>query len=321
MFQDLAAPQISDGIVQNLRTYGFSLLFPTLYRDLMRPNRTCPICTSPIRKGLDPWHFVCPTCGYEFSTLERIIRCGASEVAINEAARAAGLKTLRERNFKILIDQLGELGLASGASVLDVGCAHGWFLHALSARGYKSTGLEPDRTMVAIAKSSGENVREGFFPEALPVGERYDAITFNDVFEHLPRVDEIARHCFERLNPGGFLLINAPNTAGIFYQLAKLLRRLGVRSVWERMWQKGLPSPHLSYFSTQSLREIARRTGFSEVVQFNLLAEQAQGSWHRIRYTGIPLPAAAAIWCGLLIARPVLILLPSDIVAFVFRKP
>jgi 2-polyprenyl-3-methyl-5-hydroxy-6-metoxy-1,4-benzoquinol methylase len=204
--------------------------------------------------------------------------------------------------------------------VLDVGCAHGWFLHALSERGYKPIGIEPDRAMAAIAKSSGQLVHEGFFPDDLPAGERYDAITFNDVFEHLPNAHKIAYHCFERLNPGGLLLINSPSTGGVLYRIAKLLRLAGVHGIWNRMWQKGLPSPHLSYFSVRSVRELARHTGFSDVTQFEMVAEQWKGSWQRIRYTGMSVPGAIVIWFCLLVARPVLKLLPSDIVAFVFRK-
>lgn len=262
-----------------------------LYRGPMLISRLCPICANPAHQGLDPWHFACPSCGYEFSTLEPTIRSGDSEVSIDENMREAGLKELRERNFQILIDQLAGCGLSPGASVLDVGCAHGWFLRALSARGYTALGIEPDLRMAAIARMAGQNVCEGFFPDDLPPGQQYDAITFNDVFEHLPRVADLARHCMERLKPGGLLLINSPNTGGAFYRIAKLVRRAGMRSLWNRMWQR-----------------------------FVIAEEQAKGSWERIRYTGMALPAAAVIWSGLLIARPIIRMLPADYVVFMFRK-
>ena len=281
---------------------------------------TCRICGSPAHLGLDPWHFECSSCRYEFSTLRPEIRSGGNEVSIDENMREIALRGLRERNFQILIDRLAECGLAPRASVLDVGCAHGWFLKALSDRGYVALGVEPDRGMAAIARAAGHNVCEGFFPDDLPPAQQYDAITFNDVLEHLPHVDELALCCFERLKPGGLLLINSPNTSGIFYRVAKLTRRLGVRGLWDRMWQKGLPSPHLSYFSIGSLIELARSTGFIEVARFVLAEEQARGSWARIRYTGMPLPAAAAIWSALLVARPIVKMLPADYVVLILRK-
>jgi SAM-dependent methyltransferase len=266
------------------------------------------------------WQFVCPTCGYEFSTLEPEIQSGESAITIDEPMREAGLKDLREHNFPILIDRLAECGLAREASVLDVGSAHGWFLKALVQRGYKAHGIEPDREMAAMTRAAGLDVYEGFFPDDLPEGEQYNAITFNDVFEHLPHIDEVARHCIERLKPGGLLLINSPNTQGAFYRIARLTRLAGIHGLWDRMWQKGLPSPHLSYFSIGSLVALLRRTGFSEATRFVIQVDQAKGSWSRIRYTGMAFPAATIVWAGLLIARPIMKMLPSDFVVVIFRK-
>src|SRR5690606_11668960 len=104
-----------------------------------------------------------------------------------------------------------------------------------------------------------------YFPDALAPGERFDAIVFNDVIEHIPDIGRALAACRERLAPGGMLLLNLPSSSGVFYRASKLLRRLGVAGHFERMWQKGLPSPHLHYVDPTNLARLLDRAGFVPV--------------------------------------------------------
>ena len=275
----------------------------------------CASCLGQTATGLDPWHFQC-RCGHEQSTLLPIIATREAAGALDEGKRSIGLRELREANFNQLVEFLKQAGLLDGDAVIDVGCAHGWFLDTLSRNGFAAIGIEPD-----IAVGAGRaDVLRGFFPEAIPVGASYDAITFNDVYEHLPNVNDVAQHCWEALNARGLVLVNSPNAGGPIYQVAKALRRLGVHSLWDRMWQKGLPSPHLSYFTNSSLRTIFDRAGFDHVGTIDVRSVSISGLWNRIRYTRIPLPMAAVVYVGIVAALPILGALASDTQAALFRK-
>ena len=66
-------------------------------------------------------------------------------------------------------------------------------MEAATARGITCVSIEPDLEMERRARSAGHNVIAGAFPDAMPAGARLDAITFNDVFEHLPDVNGMAQ--------------------------------------------------------------------------------------------------------------------------------
>jgi SAM-dependent methyltransferase len=263
----------------------------------------------------------CPSCGFEQSLLEPGIGDTASHEAIDEGLRASGLNALREINFARIITILTRLRPARGR-ILEVGCGHGWFLHAATREGWSAIGIEPDRAIATSAARRGATVRLGTYPEAIEPGETFDAIVFNDVFEHLPDVQAAMKSSAAALRPGGVLVVNLPDARGVLYRFSRLLARLGLPGPFERLWQKGFPSPHLSYFTGPLLRRLAEQNGFVPLHQSRLQSVSLSGLWQRIRYDrqGSVLKALVAFLgvCGL---YPWLRLLPSDIWLAVFEKP
>lgn len=263
--------------------------------------------------------FRCPGCGLYRSAFPVAINQAQAD-RLDEVRRERALKALRVANFERLLDGCAP-HLPKDAAVLDVGCAHGWFLAAAAARGYRPTGLEPDHQVAARTRAAGEPVIEGFFPVALPAGATYDAISFNDVFEHLPDAHAMAEAVRERLNPGGVVILNLPLAGGPVFQLARLAARFGVRGPLARMWQEGLPSPHLAYYSEATALQLFRIHGFEPVAKGRLPSMTTRGLWARIRYdrSVSPLKAAAlyVVAAGLAVVSGVL---PPDIGYFVLRK-
>ncbi|WP_157934046.1 class I SAM-dependent methyltransferase [Microvirga ossetica] len=264
-----------------------------------------------------PDTFCCPSCGFFKSTF----RVQINEIQrIDESAREQALKPIRTANFKQLLDECGPL-LPLAAHILDVGCAHGWFLEAAKKRGYEASGIEPDREMAQKAHSAGHSAIVGFFPDALPVGEQYDAITFNDVFEHLPDVEGMAQAVHARLKPDGLALINLPVSDGMVFRSTRIAAKLGLSGPLERMWQKGLPSPHLSYFSARTLRMLMESVGFTLVKQGNLNAIATEGLYARIRYDkNVSTWKALGIYGAAHVMRLVGRVTASDIQYFAFKK-
>jgi 2-polyprenyl-3-methyl-5-hydroxy-6-metoxy-1,4-benzoquinol methylase len=280
----------------------------------------CVVCHHPVHRGLTCWHARCPQCHYEAATLRVSINAPEAHASIDEEAREASLKALRQANFAEIVNYARTYAPPGGRRLLDVGSAHGWFLEA-AARAFDVLGIEPDARIGSKAAQRGFPVRQGYFPDALQPQERFDVIVFNDVIEHIPDIASALRACHERLNPDGILILNLPNSRGFFYRLSKLLVRLHVAGPFERMWQKSLPSPHLHYFDNENLTRLLDSTAFELVFHRELPALRAQGLKERLGYVGNPNPLV--LWGQYVVIRcliPVLRLFPSDIIVCIYRR-
>src|ERR1700687_792768 len=244
---------------------------------------SCFVCNMHMHPLRHNWCFRCSACGFLASNLSPHIGDGQVADVIDEEQREIALISLRKNNFERILNRVDSMTNPLGRSLLEVGCGHGWFLDAAARRGYRVQGVEPDALIGALASRKGHNVTIGFFPDDLASGTRYDVIAFNDVFEHLPDPRAALTACRERLQPGGLLVLNLPNSGGAFFRIATLLDCLGISGPHERMWQKGLPSPHLSYFHPDALTRLACREGFAEIYRGTLDSLDRQGLWQRLR--------------------------------------
>jgi SAM-dependent methyltransferase len=194
------------------------------------------------------------------------------------------LDDLRRSNFDTCIGVIkGSTAATDRLNLLEIGCGAGIFLESAIQAGFNATGIEPYEAMARRGIKRGLNVRIGLFPDCLGESERFDAIVFNDVFEHLPNPKEMLATCHRHLNDKGILVINIPNSRGLFFRIAALAARVQVTSPWERMWQKMFWSPHLHYFSAKSLELICRKSGFHPIVQGRRLKSvNFRGLWSRV---------------------------------------
>jgi len=284
--------------------------------------RTCPACDAGLAASLEEWLLRCPACDLWVSLLgEGDGRLG-SETALDEQKRVAALKRLRERTSEELLDALGRHMTLSGARLLDVGCAYGWFLEAARARGVVGCGIEPEAPIAAAARAGGLDVRAGYFPECVAPTERFDAIVFNDVLEHLPRVDAVLARCREILSPDGKLLVFLPDSRGPLYRAACWFHRAGYAGPFRRLWQKDFHSPHLSYFNSANLARCAARHGFRLLTDRSLQTMSVEGLWLRIHMDGArPSLATAITFAGLVVASPILgRITPSDALLHIYAR-
>jgi SAM-dependent methyltransferase len=280
----------------------------------MSGESLCPVCNAPMHEGAAEWCLSCRACGFQRSSLRPRIGDRVASRNFDEEMRAIGLVTLRKRNFEQILDRLASLASRSQRVLLDVGCAHGWFLEAAARRGYAAAGIEPDASVAELAKNNGHDVTIGYFPDALKDGASYDFIVFNDVFEHLPDPRAALEACRLRLRPQGLLALNLPSSRGVFFRTATLLARCGIRHPHERMWQKDFPSPHLTYFNPDALTKLAERAGFREVYRGTLNSLDRHGLWQRLRADQRgSLPGAILTWLVVTAAKPLFGWLPPDI--------
>jgi len=277
----------------------------------------CQVCSSEMVAGRLDQTFRCGKCGYQRSLLPVQI----NEIdTIDETTRENALYPLRLTQFRQVLEELdGRLKL--GATLLDVGCAHGWFLTYARSKGFICSGVEPDNAMCEFMAASGIDHIRGFFPSDLPDGAKYDAIFFNDVFEHLSDIHSAAAAIHDRLNDDGLLVICLPMSNGLFFQIAQGLAALGITAPLSRLWQRGLPSPHLSYFSRRNLPLFIEQHGFASELANDLPSITVSGLFDRISYDSrTSKPMIIALWLGVLSVSFAARWFPSDARYFVFRK-
>jgi len=279
----------------------------------------CIVCGNTQVAGLAGWHATCPACHYESAALNVTINAHNGP-AVDEAEREAGLKALRLENFRTIVAWARRHVTAGRPRLLDVGSAHGWFLETAQGQ-FDVLGVEPDAVVGGRAAARGLPVRSGYFPDVLQDGERFDVIVFNDVIEHIPDIRSALEACHARLDAGGILILNLPNSRGFFYRLSKLIARLGWRAPFERLWQKDLPSPHVHYFNSHNLEQLVKGQGFDVAEAAELPALRAKGLLERLRCAGnVPVLSLYVQYVAIMCAIPVLRMFPSDIIVGVFKK-
>lgn len=282
----------------------------------------CPACAGALATGLRPWHRRCTHCSYEGSVLVPSIDAQAVGGDLDEEAREIGLASLRQRNFRDLAARVARLfqGRSAKPRLLDVGCAHGWFIEAMQAR-FDAFGIEPDLAIAEKTSARGLPVRHGYFPDVLAPAEMFDVIVFNDVLEHIPDVDRTLQACNAHLAEGGWVIVNAPSRRGALYRIAALMARLGMNGPFDRLWQLGFPSPHVHYFDAASIEAIASKHGFAMVRMGALPSIAVRGLHARLLYgKDASRLKAAVLWVAILLALPVLKVLPADIEVWGLRR-
>ena len=105
--------------------------------------------------------------------------------------------------------------IPDGGSVLDVGCADGALFHLGRARIASGVGIEPDSSIRDWRGPSTTRRAIGTFPDAVPDGEQFDAITMLADVEHIEdsELPKWAQACQRLLRPDGLVIMTIPSPA------------------------------------------------------------------------------------------------------------
>jgi 2-polyprenyl-3-methyl-5-hydroxy-6-metoxy-1,4-benzoquinol methylase len=140
------------------------------------------------------------------------------------------------------------------ARILDIGCGMGHFLHYLNLKGYRNLmGVELSPEQVDFCqKTVNTNIvlisdLVAFLSER---PQSWECIIFKDVIEHLPRIQVIPTlsAIFQALTPGGTVIVETGNLASP-----------------AGMFVRYIDFTHESGFTENSLRQVLRAVGFSEI--------------------------------------------------------
>jgi SAM-dependent methyltransferase len=166
------------------------------------------------------------------------------------------LKSIAEDNVEHREDfhvarQMLDEAFPRGGSILDVGCASGFFLESLG-QNWNRQGVELFSLAVERSRSRpGIVVQESGLPAAAFPKESFDVVCSFDVIEHLTNPLPIFREAHRILKPGGWLLVGTGNSGSFAARMA------GSR------WTYFCIPEHISFFNPRSLKKGLAQAHFS----------------------------------------------------------
>lgn len=153
--------------------------------------------------------------------------------------------TARERFDDLLRAASG----AAGRRLLEIGCSTGEFLSVARAT-FSVSGVEADGASCAAARARGLECFNGALADAhFPTGY-FDVVALYHVIEHLPSPRCTLGEIRRVLRPGGWLIIETPNIASIWFRL------LGAR------WRQFIPD-HIFFFTPETITQACQQSGFT----------------------------------------------------------
>lgn len=149
---------------------------------------------------------------------------------------------------------------AKAKSVLDIGCGSGNFGEIIKrARDCRVWGIEPSPQIAQKAAEKIDKVINTTFSTDIPElqNERFDAICFNDVLEHLINPEEILIQCKKFLAPDGCVVASIPNI--LFFPVMKDIL---IKQDWKYENSGTLDNTHLRFFTKKSIARMFEKCGY-----------------------------------------------------------
>lgn len=142
------------------------------------------------------------------------------------------------------------LGLGRESFVIEVAANDGYLLKNFVAAGIPCLGIEPTASTAAAAESLGIPIRREFFGAPLAQrlaaeGKRADLIIGNNVYAHVPDINDFTAGLKAALKPGGTITLEFPH-------LMRLIEQAQFDTVYHE---------HFSYLSLFTARRIFTQAG------------------------------------------------------------
>jgi SAM-dependent methyltransferase len=259
-------------------------------------TRECPVCDRRQAERLHSQRFVLPDEKNLAAVYDVVVcvRCGAAfadtpvsqrrydELYARQSRYAAGPAAHASDNdrdtarFQEMAAEIARILPARNSRILDIGCANGQMLAALSALGYTTLcGTDPSPACVEQAGAiPGVRAHVGSLSSIPKHGAPYDLVILSHVLEHVRDVKPAFQYVKRFMSDGALLYVEVPD-ASRYAQFA-----------WSPF--QDFNSEHINHFSLASLTNLLRQCG--------LLREHAAAK-NILSAPGMPYPAIYAFAC------------------------
>ncbi len=174
----------------------------------------------------------------------------ASDLSLVDRGVEDGEQPWRELTARERLDDLKRY--VSNGRLLEIGSSTGEMLKAAS-QSFTAIGIEPDQANWRIVQARGLACRNTTLMDARFPDAYFDIAASYHVIEHVPSPRAELRELHRIVKPGGWLVMETPNIANLWYRL------LGAR------WRQFIPD-HIFFFTPLTSRRICEESGF-EVVE------------------------------------------------------
>jgi SAM-dependent methyltransferase len=175
----------------------------------------------------------------------------ARELFTSDYAYFSSTSTGWLEHAKNYVDKIiKELGLSTQSRVVEVACNDGYLLKNFLNAGISCLGIEPTESTANVAEELGIPVIKEFFGEILGAqleseGKGADLIIGNNVYAHVPDINDFTRGLKRALNKGGTITLEFPH-------LMRLIENVQFDTIYHE---------HFSYLSLHTVNTIFSTVG------------------------------------------------------------
>lgn len=175
----------------------------------------------------------------------------SDELFTKDYAYFSSVSTTWLAHARSYVDMItARLGLGANSFVIEVASNDGYLLKNFVASGVPCLGVEPTDSTAAVAEAAGipvarEFFGQGFAGKLVESGRQADLIIGNNVYAHVPDINDFTAGMKTALKPGGTITLECPH-------LMSLMRLNQFDTVYHE---------HYSYLSLQSVKAIFARAG------------------------------------------------------------
>ncbi|NHQ59180.1 class I SAM-dependent methyltransferase [Chlorobium sp. BLA1] len=198
----------------------------------------------------------CDECNHVFTDIVSIAK---EETYGSEYYLNTHRNWFKNPNYKLFSIIAENIKSCNAKSLLDVGCGDGALLNYLG-RILGDIELNGIDLSAVVPREAGFTFLQGDFM-TFDFKRKFDVIVSLAVIEHINDVSSYVQRVHGLLNSDGTAYLMTVNSSGILYRLSYLLRRLGVDSVFNRLYDPH----HLNHFSKQSLSRLLTKEGLFRV--------------------------------------------------------
>ena len=185
---------------------------------------------------------VCSNC-WLVQTLDFVSR---SELFSDDYAYFSGTSSIWRKHISDYVDHIVKnLSLGENSFVIEIASNDGSLLENFKIKNIPCLGIEPTASTALVAEQKGINVLRQFFGENLAKslskdGKKADLIVGNNVYAHVPDINDFTMGIKAILKPGGVVTIEFPH-------LLQLLNNIQFDTIYHE---------HYSYFSLHVVKNI-----------------------------------------------------------------
>ena len=181
----------------------------------------CPACGATAESASYAWQFRnargetnwlrCSDCHSYFMDREYALESEVQhteQMTWGDAEQGAQLNEFKERMYQSILGSICRLVRPTGRRLLDVGCAYGGFLKAAAAAGFDVVGYDIVPSAVKHVQKLGFQAQVcSRAAEFTLLSEPLDVVTVLDANIYWPDQPAELRQIFDRLKPGGLLVM------------------------------------------------------------------------------------------------------------------